>query len=76
LIVKTKYIIQHRAGHYINLHYDPIKEFNRAARFESIEEANHFYRDSYYKVDDPENYFVVPIKISYELGGSDDAEQK
>lgn len=69
MIQKTRYIIQHKSGHFINLHYEPIKpeHFDRAARFNTEEEANHFYRDSHYRAPDPQNYRAVPMTITYEL---------
>jgi hypothetical protein len=36
-------------------------------RFGTIEEADYFFRESYYRTDNPENYKVVPMKITYEL---------
>ncbi|GAB7057391.1 hypothetical protein JCM16163A_41400 [Paenibacillus sp. YK5] len=67
MVSKTRYIIRHRLGHFINLRYEPVKEIDKAARFGTEEEANHFYRDSHYKAVDPENYTVLPMKITYEL---------
>lgn len=63
---KRRYIIQHDCGKFINAHYE-FTDIDKAVRFSSEEDAKHFYKESYYKADRPEEYHVVPIKITYEL---------
>jgi hypothetical protein len=65
--VKRRYIIQHDCGKFINLHYEFVTDIDKAARFSSQEEAEHFFKESYYKADKPEEYRAVPMKITYEL---------
>lgn len=74
-ISDTKFIIQHVEGHFINLKYEPVKDFKSAFRFYTEEEATHFITTSYYKTSHPELYHIVPIKITYELESVEHADQ-
>jgi hypothetical protein len=67
MLTKTRYIIQHISGKFITLRYEFVTDLDKAARFQTPEEAEHFYKESYYKADRPEEYHVVPIKITYEM---------
>lgn len=66
-ISEIKYIIQHVEGHFINLKYEPVKDFKGAFRFYTEEEALHFITTSHYRTSNPELYHIVPVKITYEL---------
>ena len=72
MIVKHRFIIQHRSGYFINAKYEPVKQFESAFRFPSREDAIHFFTESYYKSDKPEEYRVRTIKIIEELEAETD----
>ncbi|MFB0847298.1 hypothetical protein [Paenibacillus oleatilyticus] len=66
MVIKRKYAIEHKDGYFITARHEPTYDEDKAARFHTVGEANHFYKESHYRVSDPENYTVVPIKITYE----------
>lgn len=63
---RTRYIIQHVDGAYVDVHFNKYRDFMKATRFNSEEEI-YFFLTGYYKPDRPEDYHAVPIKITYEL---------
>lgn len=67
MVQKTRYIIRHMSGNFINLHYEIAKDIDKATYFYTKEEAEHFFKNSYYKTDKPDDYEVVPMRITYEL---------
>jgi hypothetical protein len=76
MLSKTRYIIQHVSGKFINLHYEYVTSIDKAARFGSVEEAEYYFKESYYRTDKPDQYEVVPMTITYELGVKENDSDK
>lgn len=67
MIVKYRFVIQHRSGHFVTAKYDPVRDFDNAVRFKTREEAEFFFTESFYRADKPEEYRARVIKITEEL---------
>jgi hypothetical protein len=62
--IKRRFIPKHMDGHYITIMNERTKEEDRAARFHTAEETQRFLNGQF-GPQDPENYKVVPLEITY-----------
>lgn len=76
MIQKRKFIIRHKDGYFIDLHYRKATDVSTAARFSGQEDAEHFYARGLYRAQDPENYEVCSIIISYVVEVQPDVQEE
>lgn len=63
---RTKYVIRHKDGYYINVRLEPKDDFMRVDRWSSVDDIHDFLH-SHYAPEHPEDYEAVPINITYEV---------
>lgn len=58
------YVVKHKDGYMVNIHFEPVKSIRYAFRFNHVEDFNNFMI-GYYKPESPEDYFLQEIETSY-----------
>lgn len=74
MVTKRRLALRHSDGRYLSWspnNYPLTPHEDEARRFYKAEEIAHFLSDSHYKPDNPEEYEIVTLKITYELEVSD-----
>jgi hypothetical protein len=61
----TSFVVKRTDGAMVNIRYEPVKTIRSALRFNNEEDFQTFIT-GYYKPDNPEEYYLQPIKTSYE----------
>lgn len=63
---RTRFIPQHKNGHFIDIYSQPVTDFMKAVRFNYEEDLEKFLLGRY-GPDDPQNFRIVKVKVTYEL---------
>lgn len=66
MVIKYRYVPRHKNGHFINIYSEPTEDFMKAAHFSREDDLNIWILGRY-GPDDPQNFHVVPVKVTYEL---------
>lgn len=71
---KIRYALRRIDGAYCNLHYEPVKDLTRAARWTDIDSFEQFIK-GYYKPPDASIYYPQMIEITYRELENDEREE-
>jgi len=63
---RFSYVPQHKQGHFVDLHSQPVEDFMKAVRF-TREDDLEVWILGRYGPEDPQNYRTVTVKVTYEL---------
>jgi len=63
--VHTTHIVKRKDGAMVDIHLNPVRSIKSALRFHNIEDYEKFIH-GYYGPDNPADYYLQPIKITYE----------
>lgn len=73
MAIKYRFVPQHKDGHFVDLHSQPVEDFMKAVHF-SREDDLEIWLLGRYGPDDPHNFRAVPVKITYELEGDSNVQ--
>lgn len=59
------YVVKHIDGYMVNVRFQSVESIRFALRFNHVEDFNNFMI-GHYKPDNPEKYYLQPIKTTYE----------
>ncbi|RCW44253.1 hypothetical protein [Paenibacillus prosopidis] len=64
------YVVKHKDGYMVNVHFKSVESIKFALRFNHVEDFKNFMI-GHYKPENPEDYYLQPIKTTYEEVESD-----
>lgn len=63
--IVQRHVLRRKDGAYMNIWFEPVKSFSRAVRLD--EDGFHTLMTGRFKPDNPEDYYLQPIQITYEV---------
>lgn len=63
---RLRFIPQHKTGHFVDVHSQPVEDFMKAVRF-TREDDLEVWILGRYGPEDPQNFRVVTMKVTYEV---------
>lgn len=63
---RLRFIPQHKKGHFVDVHSQPVEDFMKAVRFNREDDLEVWILGRY-GPEDPQNFRVVTMKVTYEV---------
>ncbi len=66
MAIKYRFVPQHKDGHFVDMHSQPVEDFMKAVHF-GREDDLEVWLTGRYGPDDPWNFRAAIVKVTYEL---------
>jgi len=70
---RVRFVPQHKEGHFLDLHSQPVEDFMKAVRF-TREDDLEVWLLGRYGPEDPQNVRVIALKVTYEVEATADVQ--